>query len=200
MQRCRPMPQAAPHLPIRSDSPQLVLVGGGVRCGKSAFAIERARRLGERRLYIATAEALDDEMSQRIAAHRTERGAAFETIEEPLLLPEALLDARADVVVVDCLTLWLSNLLMREPSEQVLETRIGALVSALCARRFHTIVVTNEVGMGLVPESALGRRFRDSAGRAHQRIAAICDEVYFGMLGSMLRLRPEPVCLQHLGA
>jgi adenosylcobinamide kinase/adenosylcobinamide-phosphate guanylyltransferase len=174
----------------------LALIGGGVRCGKSAFALTLARSLGARRLFIATAEALDAEMQARIAAHRAERGADFATLEEPLALVEALERADADVVVIDCLTLWLSNLLLRDASDMQIDAQVAALAQTLTTRPFHSVLVTNEVGMGLVPESALGRRFRDCAGRMHQQLAPRADHVYFGALGSMLRLRPGPVCLQ----
>jgi len=182
----------------------LILIGGGVRSGKSAFALRRARVLGPRRVYVATAEPLDDEMSARIGRHVRERGADFRTVEEPLALPEALValgggerasDAGTDVVVVDCLTLWLSNLVCRGDSEGSVAERVHALAAALARRRFHAIVVTNEVGLGIVPEAALGRLFRDIVGRAHQRLAALADEIHLAILGTILRLRPEPIAV-----
>ena len=176
---------------------RLIVVGGGVRSGKSAFALRLARELGARRAFIATAQAFDGEMRERIARHVAERGEEFETFEEPLALRERLASVSADVVVVDCLTLWLSNLLLQqpEPSTTALEREIDRLAEQLAARRSHVIVVTNEVGMGVVPESALGRTFRDLAGRAHQRVCAAADDIYLGVLGCMLRLRPEPLAL-----
>jgi adenosylcobinamide kinase / adenosylcobinamide-phosphate guanylyltransferase len=178
-------------------SARLIVVGGGVRSGKSAFALELARRLGTRRSFIATAQAFDAEMRARIDRHVAERGAEFQTIEEPLALAPALARADAEVVVVDCLTLWLSNLLLRAPQPDLapLEAEIDALAEQLKRRRQHVVVVTNEVGLGVVPESALGRMFRDLAGRAHQRVCAIADEIYLGALGCMLRLKPAPVAL-----
>lgn len=177
--------------------PRLILVGGGVRSGKSAFALQLARELGSRRTFIATAQAFDGEMRLRVERHRIERGGEFDTIEEPTALIAALERVTADVVVIDCLTLWLSNLLLVEPAPPLaaLESAIDDLAVALERRRQHTVVVTNEVGMGIVPESALGRLFRDLAGRAHQRIGKVADEIYLGMLGCMLRLRPGPVAL-----
>jgi adenosylcobinamide kinase/adenosylcobinamide-phosphate guanylyltransferase len=167
-----------------------------VRCGKSALALGLARGLGTRRLFIATAQAFDAEMHERIAAHRSERGHEFETLEEPLALPEVLAHAETDVVVVDCVTFWLSNMLLQDLTDEHIEARVGELLQVLRARRWHCVLVTNEVGMGVVPDNALARRFRDNVGRAHQQLAAVCDEVYFGVLGSMLRLRPAPVSLQ----
>ncbi len=174
--------------------PRLILIGGGARSGKSTFALAYARRLGGRRLFVATAEAADDEMRARIARHRDERGADFETREAPRALPEALAAAPADAVtVIDCLTLWLSNLLLDDvPSAEVL-ARVDALAATARARAAPTLVVTNEVGMGVVPETPLGRAFRDLAGLAHQRLAAAADETYAAILGLVLRLHPGPV-------
>jgi adenosylcobinamide kinase/adenosylcobinamide-phosphate guanylyltransferase len=178
-------------------SGQLILVGGGVRSGKSTFALARARSLGARRAFIATAQAFDDEMRDRIALHRSERGVDFRTIEEPLAIPQVLAELHdVDAVVIDCVTIWLSNLLLREmPAPQILE-QVDELVRVAARRRFHIIVVTNEVGMGVVPESALGRAFRDLSGLAHQRLAREADEVDVAILGTMLRIKPGPVQVQ----
>ena len=173
---------------------RFVFVGGGARSGKSRYALARAGALGRRRLFVATAEAFDDEMRARIGRHRQERGAAFDTLEEPLALPEATASDRDhDVIVIDCLTLWLSNLLMRKADLDAATGRVDALVDALRARRAHIVLVSNEVGMGLVPETPLGRLFRDLAGSAHQRLGAIADEVYLAAMGVVLRLAPGPV-------
>jgi len=179
------------------SQPQLIVVGGGVRSGKSAFALELARGLGERRAFVATAQAFDAEMRERIDRHVEERGRQFETYEEPRELTALLNRVQADVVVVDCLTLWLSNLLLASPQPRgpEIEREIERFAVALSMRRNHVILVTNEVGMGVVPESALGRLFRDLAGRAHQRVCASADQIYFAALGCMLRLRPDPVAL-----
>lgn len=170
------------------------LVAGGARSGKSAFALALARTLGARPTLLATAEALDGEMRARIAQHRAERGDAFATVEEPIAVPAAVSALRdSDVVVVDCLTLWLSNLLLRERSEAQILAEVDALCAALQARRLHAIVVSNEVGMGIVPETALGRTFRDLAGLAHQRIARVADRLFVAAAGCVLRVRPGPV-------
>jgi adenosylcobinamide kinase/adenosylcobinamide-phosphate guanylyltransferase len=172
----------------------LTLIGGGVRTGKSAFALARARRMGERRVYLATAEARDGEMAERIGRHVRERGRDFRTLEVPLEVVEAVGGLRdADVLVLDCLTLWLSNLLLRGDAEEAILGRVGKLIDAIREQSFHALVITNEVGMGVVPESPLGRSFRDLCGRAHQALAARADEVYFGALGMMIRLKPGPV-------
>jgi adenosylcobinamide kinase/adenosylcobinamide-phosphate guanylyltransferase len=133
-------------------------------------------------------------MRDRIHRHRAERGTAFDTIEEPLALPELIAAERDhDVIVVDCLTLWLSNALVRGEDADAAVRRIDALVEALRGRRAHVVLVSNEVGMGLVPETPLGRLFRDLAGGAHQRLAAIADELYLAAMGVVLRLRPAPI-------
>lgn len=171
----------------------ITLVGGGVRSGKSAFALARALRVGPRRAFVATAIPFDPELRERVAAHRAERGTAFTTIEEPLDLAGALARVEADVVLVDCLTLWLSNLVLRgDPADRV-AAAVEGVVAELERRRFAAVLVTNEVGMGVVPESALGRHFRDVAGRAHQRLARAADQIYLAALGCVLRLRPAPV-------
>lgn len=171
-----------------------ILVGGGARSGKSSFALARARRLGTGRVLVATAEGLDPEMQARIARHRADRGSEFRTVEEPLELAGALgAITDADVVVIDCLTLWLSNLLLRgEAPERVLE-RADELARVVADRPFATILVTNEVGLGIVPENALARTFRDVAGTVHQRLAQDADEIHVALLGTVLRIRPGPV-------
>lgn len=172
---------------------RIVLVGGGARSGKSRFALELARARGPQRTFIATAEALDGEMRERARAHREERGVEFETVEEPLGLSQAISSADAAVVVVDCVTLWLSNLLVHGRTREDVLAAVDGLVAVLSQRERTVVLVTNEVGMGIVPETPLGRLFRDLSGVAHQRIAAAADEVYLGALGLILRLKPGPV-------
>jgi adenosylcobinamide kinase/adenosylcobinamide-phosphate guanylyltransferase len=172
---------------------QLVLVGGGTRSGKSAFALSLARRLGERRLFLATAQPGDEEMRARILHHQQMRGTDFDTIEEPLDVPAVLRrGSDYDVVVFDCLTLWLANLLLQDQGPEAVLPRLDELAAVLACRSLHVLVVTNEVGMGLVPETALGRAFRDLAGLAHQRLSGLADEVYFAVLGTILRIKPGP--------
>ena len=170
---------------------RIVLIGGGVRSGKSAFAVELAQKLGERRMFIATARASDDEMAARIERHKRDRESKFTTIEEQTALEIALESLEpCDVVVIDCLTLWLSNLLAREtPIERILE-RVDAVVAALERRRFHALLVTNEVGMSVHPPTRLGRAFVEVSGWAHQRIARAADEIHLAVLGTVVRIKP----------
>jgi adenosylcobinamide kinase/adenosylcobinamide-phosphate guanylyltransferase len=175
---------------------QFILVGGGSRSGKSSFALSLARRLGPRRVFLATAEPGDDDMRERIERHRHERGDTFHTVEEPLTVPETVRQFRdADVLLLDCLTLWLANLLLDGTSPPAVLRRVDDLVAALAERRLHAIVVTNEVGLGVVPETPLGRTFRDVAGLAHQRLSHAADEVYLAVLGIVLRIKPDLACV-----
>ncbi len=169
----------------------LVLVSGGVRSGKSRFALQRAAQLEGRRTFIATAEAIDAEMGERIRIHRLERGDGFHTTEAPVDVPEALVGSRASIAVVDCITIWLSNLMHRELSDEECLSRVDELIAA-CSSVQTTIVVSNEVGCSVVPPNKLARRFRDLTGAANQAIARAADEVWLTSLGRALRLKPNP--------
>ena len=162
----------------------LSFVLGGARSGKSAYALRLAEGLadGGRLVMVATAQALDDEMAARIARHRAERGEAWATVEAPLALEDAVRGLRPrDVAVVDCLTLWLTNLMAAEAD---IADRTEALIAALEASPAdHVILISNEVGQGIVPENPLARRFRDEAGWMHQAIAGACDRVVFVQAG-----------------
>ena len=169
----------------------LTLITGGCRSGKSTHAIAIASAYpAPRKFFIATAEALDDEMRMRIAHHRRFRPAEFRTIEEPQKLGAALgsLQGRADVVVVDCLTLWISNLL-QEYSDDAILAQADALASLLLQAPFSTVVVTDEVGWGVVPNNPVARRFRDLLGWTNQTIARVADEVLLMAAGYPLRLK-----------
>lgn len=172
----------------------LILIGGGVRSGKSAFAIELALKLGQPRTFVATAEAKDAEMHERIKRHQIDRGNDFVTIEEPIALTDVLHGITdTDVVLIDCLTLWLSNMLVRGYSASQVELEVERLGGEIRNASFNTVIVTNEVGMGIVPESSLGRLFRDLAGHAHQRLASQAEQIYLAAMGIILRLRPNPI-------
>lgn len=165
-----------------------LFVLGGARSGKSRYAQARAEALKGRHFYIATAEAFDDEMRARIAQHRDDRDARWQTVEAPLDLVETLdtLDAPDAVVLVDCLTLWTSNLLLAE--RDIVEAA-EALAAAIPQFSGHLILVANEVGLGIVPENALARRFRDEAGHVNQIVAATAAEVQIIFSGLPMRLK-----------
>lgn len=165
------------------------LILGGARSGKSAFAQGRASASGLSVIYLATARAGDEEMAQRIARHRADRPAHWGLIEEPLTLA-ATLQAHAATnrcLLVDCLTLWLSNLLAA--NNNTLETEIQSLLNALPTLPGEVLLVSNEVGQGIVPDNPLARRFRDEAGRLHQAVAQACDRVSFIVAGLPLTLK-----------
>jgi adenosylcobinamide kinase / adenosylcobinamide-phosphate guanylyltransferase len=166
----------------------IVLIGGGARSGKSRHALELARKRGSRLVFLATAEALDEEMAARVAKHRAERGAEFSTIEEPLEIVAAFHKIHdADAIVIDCLTLWLSNIMLTFGRD--VDTEVEKLIQAAQSSPAAVIAVTNEVGCGIVPESTLGRDFRDHAGILNQRVAAAAEEVYWMIFGQPLRVK-----------
>jgi adenosylcobinamide kinase / adenosylcobinamide-phosphate guanylyltransferase len=168
-----------------------VLVLGGARSGKSAYAQSLAEANRSERLYLATAEPGDAEMQARIVWHRADRGESWRLLEEPLKVPQALRSlAQPDrVILVDCLTLWLSNLMLagRDP-----EAAIARLAAAIGALSGPAIFVSNEVGLGIVPEHKLGRDFRDWQGRANRKIARVCDAAVFVAAGIPFQLKPAP--------
>jgi adenosylcobinamide kinase / adenosylcobinamide-phosphate guanylyltransferase len=175
-----------------------LLVLGGARSGKSAYAQRLAEAHGPQRLYLATGTAGDEEMAERIARHKADRGRGWTTLEEPLEIATALAaQARAGrVVVVDCLTLWLSNLMLagRDPGPAV-----AALADAIVQLAGPAILVSNEVGMGIVPDNRIGREFRDWQGRTNREIGAACDAVIFVAAGLPLQLKPAPAPAVQLG-
>jgi adenosylcobinamide kinase/adenosylcobinamide-phosphate guanylyltransferase len=158
-----------------------------VRAGKSAFAVARARALGGRVAFVATAEPVDTEMEARIARHRAERPAGWATVEAPLELVAAVegLRGAADVVLVDCLNLWVANLLAqsRELPETELLDRAGALAALAADPPFQLVCVSNEVGWGVHPETPIGRRFRDALGLVNQAVARAAREVVLLVAG-----------------
>ena len=167
--------------------PPLTLVVGGARSGKSAFAERLITASARPRRYIATAEAWDDEMRDRIARHLRDRGADWATVEAPLALAAALADARpGEAVLVDCATLWLTNHLLADSDLAAETTR---LLDALAASPAPVVIVTNETGWGIVPENALARRFRDEQGRLNQRLAAGAELVVTVIAGLPMVLK-----------
>lgn len=167
------------------------LVLGGARSGKSGFAQKAAETEagGGRTVMIATGQAFDDEMAARIARHQADRGESWVTVEAPLELAAAISGLPAEAIaVVDCLTLWLSNQML---AERDVDAACAELVAAVAACPARLWLVSNEVGLGIVPETPLGRRFRDEAGRLNQRLAATVDEVYFVAAGLPLKMKPQ---------
>jgi adenosyl cobinamide kinase/adenosyl cobinamide phosphate guanylyltransferase len=175
---------------------RLILVLGGARAGKSSYALQLAaeRELvsGSKVCFIATAQGLDEDMATRIDRHRCERPSEWLTIEEPYQIDEALRQTSAKTVIVDCLTLLVSNWLLRDElkCEPKLNQLIGSSISTAKARDQTIICVSNEVGLGLVPDTPMGRRYRDLLGRVNQQVAQSADEVYLLVAGLPVRLKP----------
>lgn len=162
------------------DLPYLTLVIGGARSGKSRHAEQLMAELSPPWCYVATGQAFDEEMRERIAEHQRRRSGDWRTVEAPIDLPGTLARMPESPVLVDCLTLWLTNLML---GDHDIPAAISALEIALERRTAPTILVSNEVGMGIVPETPLGRRFRDEAGRLNQRIAAKAGRVLLMVAG-----------------
>ena len=174
---------------------QLILVLGGARSGKSTFAERLARCRGGRVLYVATAEAMDEDMERRIMAHRQQRPEEWQTLEEPLELTSALPPVLGgyDTCLLDCLTLWASNLLLsmegNPNAEQEIQAAAGRLLDVYEQSSATWIMVSNEVGLGVVPPSRLGAVYRDALGRVNQAVAARADRVYFMVAGLALEMK-----------
>jgi len=170
-----------------TNDPRTIFVLGGARSGKSRHAQVLAEAMAPERLFIATAQAFDAEMRERIARHQADRDASWRTIEAPVALPAAIREhgAGEHVLLVDCLTLWLSNLLL---ADMDLESAGSDLLDAVAQTSAPIVFVSNEVGFGIVPENALARRFRDAAGRLNQRLAARCDATDLVVAGIPMRI------------
>jgi len=167
---------------------QATFILGGARSGKSRFAENLITDTSLERHYVATGRAWDDEMRARIDQHRADRGPSWQTHEEPLQLAERLaaIDGEGRAILVDCLTLWVTNLMM---GERDVAAESAALAAWLPKAKARLVVVSNEVGLGIVPESRMARDFRDHAGRLHQMIAASAADVYFIAAGLPLKMK-----------
>jgi len=173
-----------------SSAKELIFVLGGARSGKSSWALRYAEEHYGSYIYLATAEVLDEEMAERVRLHRESRSAKWGLVEEPLMIAEALKKkcAGVDAVLIDCLTVWLSNVLLKMGDERV-ATYEDSLFEAISRKKQAIIAVANEVGTGVVPEYALGRKFRDLAGSLNQRTAGMADKVIYMIAGL-------PMCLK----
>jgi len=180
------------------------LITGGARSGKSSFVLRAASEIRGQKAFIATAEALDEEMKVRIEKHRGERGPAWDTLEVPVNIAAALSDVKGkyNAIILDCLTLWLSNILLRteipKQGAPTIKERISELLHALeqlkkdggnTEQGTGVFIVSNEVGMGIVPENPLARQFRDLAGTLNQMVAGLADEVYLITAGIPMKIK-----------
>jgi adenosylcobinamide kinase/adenosylcobinamide-phosphate guanylyltransferase len=170
---------------------RLIFVTGGCRSGKSHFALDYANRHFSKKLYLATCEVLDEEMALRVADHKKLRGPEWKTIEEPINVVGKIsqYEGKVEVILLDCMTLWLSNLLLKVNEDLKVIDEVNRLVNSVKQGQISMILVSNEVGMGIVPSEPLGRRFRDFLGIANQRIADVADKVIFMISGIPIFLK-----------
>jgi adenosylcobinamide kinase/adenosylcobinamide-phosphate guanylyltransferase len=167
-----------------------ILVTGGARSGKSVFAEKRTKQLGSSLIYIATSEVIDSEMKKRVEEHQARRGSEWQTLHAPINLTEALIETDGKgPCLVDCVTFWLNNLIFHDED---IDAATKELITVLNERSDPVVLVTNEVGSGIIPENALARRFCDEAGRLNQTISQIADEVYVSISGIPLQIKPDP--------
>jgi adenosylcobinamide kinase/adenosylcobinamide-phosphate guanylyltransferase len=162
-----------------------ILITGGARSGKSRYALDYANRHFSKKVYLATCEALDEEMVQRIEHHKKMRGLEWQTIEEPVEIVDKMRQYRdeVEVILLDCMTLWLSNLLTKWDHDSRITDEVDRFIDVMKQTQISLIIVSNEVGMGIVPADPLSRRFRDLSGVISQRIAEVADSVIFMVSG-----------------
>ena len=178
-----------------------IFITGGRRSGKSSYALELAESIGEKRLYIATAEMLDSEMKERAITHKKERGDSWDTVEEPIALVNILEQSKKyDVILIDCLTLWLCNIMHsgdpdNEPDNEIdnetIMKHIRSLADSCAGSDIKIIAVTNEIGLGVTPDNALSRRFADLAGLMNQLMAAKADKAIMVVSGIVLTIKGQ---------
>ena len=176
------------------DNPNIILILGGCRSGKSRHALHLAGRyLGKRNLFIATCVPSDKEMKQRVARHQSERGEEWSTLEVPIRLAETIKaeSHQVNVILVDCLTLWMSNLFMETGEQDPIDKFVGYLTDALANSQCPVILVSNEVGAGIVPDNVLARRYRDAVGWMNQAVAGVADRVILTVAGIPVDIKKD---------
>lgn len=174
-----------------ADMARVTFILGGARSGKSKYALELAKNNGRKVIFIATASPQDKEMEKRIRLHKKSRPAHWQTLENPKDIAESLkkIGAEYDIILIDCLTLIVSNFMLDGLKENAIRNKIAAMLNSAKRNKAQVIIVSNEVGLGIVPENKLARDFRDIAGRVNQIVAAKSDEAYFMVSGMPLRLK-----------
>jgi len=168
-----------------------ILITGGCRSGKSRFALDYADQYFSKKLYLATCEVLDEEMAERVENHKKIRGPEWQTVEEPIEIADKIRQYgdKVEVILLDCMTLWLSNLLMKGRIDSTVMNEIDTLIESIIHSQTSLIIVSNEVGMGIVPADPLSRRFRDLSGMANQKIAEVVDTAIFMVSGIPIFLK-----------
>ena len=171
-----------------------VLILGGCRSGKSSFALERCNQISGPKIFIATSQPFDEEMHDRVKAHQQERGKEWQTIEEPVNIHEKInkFSRTTNAILVDCLTLWIFNLIEKKYDTDQLLAIIGKLEDSIETSQSPIFFVSNEVGSGIVPENKLARIFRDNAGLVNQKIAKKVEVVYYTVAGIPMKIKPAP--------
>ncbi|MCG2711869.1 MAG: bifunctional adenosylcobinamide kinase/adenosylcobinamide-phosphate guanylyltransferase [Candidatus Omnitrophica bacterium] len=169
---------------------KVIFITGAARSGKSKLAVDWAKKSLKKIVFLASCAPLDEEMKQRVAKHKQARPGDWKTIEEPVNAADVIKKAEADeLVIFDCLTLWITNIMLKLNEEELINEKIEELLLALRQAKAEVIIVSNEVGWGIVPENKLARQFRDIAGLTHQRLAGISDEVYLVTAGLAQKLK-----------
>jgi len=169
----------------------MIFITGGCRSGKSRFALDYANRHFSKKLYLATAEVLDEEMARRVESHKKLRGKEWQTVEEPIEVVDKIArhGGKVELILLDCMTLWLSNLLLKWDDDSRIMVEVDRLTGAIEQSPTTVIIVSNEVGMGIVPTDHLGRRFRDLSGTANQRMAEAADRAIIMVSGIPIFLK-----------
>ena len=170
---------------------RIIFITGGCRSGKSRYALDYANRHFSKKMYLATCEVLDEEMALRVTNHKKMRGPEWQTVEEPIEIVEKIrqYEDKVEVILLDCITLWLSNLLIKWNNDLRVMEEVNQLIDTIKQSQTFFIMVSNEVGMGIVPAEPLSRRFRDLAGMANQKIAEMADTVIFTVSGIPIFLK-----------
>lgn len=169
----------------------MIFITGGCRSGKSRYALDYANQHFSRKLYLATSEILDEEMARRVENHKRIRGPEWQTVEEPLEITDKIRQYgdQTEIILFDCLTLWMSNLLMKSDDDETIIAEVDRLIEAIRECQCTLLIVSNEVGMGIVPAESLSRRFRDLSGMTNQRIAEAAGTVIIMVSGIPLFLK-----------
>ena len=170
---------------------ETILVIGGCRSGKSSHALHLADQISGQKIFIATCMPQDKEMEQRVLRHQQQRGSAWKTLDVPLLIPETINKHRqkGSVILIDCLTLWINNLMMEDEDPTKIDAKIRKLTQSIVKAEYPVILVSNEVGTGIVPENRLARLFRDITGFANQKVANCVDRVIWMVAGIPVKIK-----------
>ena len=167
-----------------------ILVTGGIKSGKSSYALELADKYKGEKIFLATARAFDDEMAEKIERHKAERSDSYKTIEEPIKIGKIISEVSSTLLVIDCITIWLSNLFFETEPEQR-NIYVNEFLESIKNFNGEIIIVTNEVGSGIIPENKISREYQSELGKLNQEIAKLCDEVYLLVSGVAVKIKEQ---------